>query len=52
VPGAPPGARRFTIDLDGLPPGAEPDGAALRLTAIAGGRAIETETHLKTAHSD
>ena len=29
MPGAPAGERRFTFDLDGLPPGAKADGAAL-----------------------
>jgi DsbC/DsbD-like thiol-disulfide interchange protein len=41
VPGAPAGLQRFAFDLDGLPPGESSAGAALRLTAIAGDRAIE-----------
>jgi hypothetical protein len=28
--------------LEGLPPGARPEGASLRLTAVAGEQAIET----------
>ncbi len=44
VPGAPPGTRRFAFDLDGAPPGAKPDEAALRLTAVAGSSAIEVVT--------
>jgi DsbC/DsbD-like thiol-disulfide interchange protein len=38
--------RRFTFDLDGLPPGAKPDGAALTLTAVSGEDAIEVTAHL------
>ncbi len=46
VPGAPDGLQRFAFELDGLPPGAKPDGAILRFTAAAGGRAVETEFRL------
>jgi DsbC/DsbD-like thiol-disulfide interchange protein len=52
VPGAPPGLRRFAFELDGLPPGAKPNGAELRLTATAGSRAIEVVTELKDPHSN
>jgi DsbC/DsbD-like thiol-disulfide interchange protein len=38
--------RRFTFDLDGLPTGAQPKGAALTLTAVAGDDAIEVPVHL------
>jgi DsbC/DsbD-like thiol-disulfide interchange protein len=38
--------RRFTFDLDGLPPGAEPKGAKLTLTAVSGNFAIEVPAHL------
>jgi DsbC/DsbD-like thiol-disulfide interchange protein len=38
--------RRFTFDLDGLPPGAEAKGAMLTLTAVAGENAIEVPAHL------
>jgi DsbC/DsbD-like thiol-disulfide interchange protein len=42
----PPGVRRFTFDLDGLPPGANPDGAALKLTLVGGERAYEFNVNL------
>jgi DsbC/DsbD-like thiol-disulfide interchange protein len=38
--------RRFAFELDGLPPGASPDGAALRLTAVTGADAIEVTARL------
>lgn len=38
--------RRFTFDLDGLPPGAQAQGATLTLTAISGEDAIEVPDHL------
>jgi len=38
--------RRFVFDLDGLPPGAKPDGAALTFTAVSGENAIEVTAHL------
>jgi DsbC/DsbD-like thiol-disulfide interchange protein len=38
--------RRFTFALDGLPPGATAKGAAIMLTAVSGGNAIEVSTHL------
>ena len=37
----PPGVKRFAFDLDGLPPGAKPEGAALKLTLVGGERAYE-----------
>lgn len=43
---AAPGLRRFTFDLDGLPPGVEPDGAMLTLTAVSPTDAIEVEARL------
>jgi DsbC/DsbD-like thiol-disulfide interchange protein len=46
VAGALPGSRRFTFDLDGLPPGATADGAALTLTAVSADAAIEVTTRL------
>jgi len=46
VPGAPAGLQRFAFDLDGLPPGETGKGAALRLTAVAGDKAIEAVFHL------
>jgi DsbC/DsbD-like thiol-disulfide interchange protein len=42
----PPGVRRFAFDLDGLPPGANPDGAALKLTLVGGERAYEFNVNL------
>lgn len=38
--------RRFTFDLDGLPPGAKAKGALLTLTAVSGDHAIEVTAHL------
>jgi DsbC/DsbD-like thiol-disulfide interchange protein len=46
VAGAPTGLQRFAFALDGLPPGADPSGAQLRLTAIAGDRAVEVAFRL------
>lgn len=40
------GLRRFTFDLDGLPPGAEAKGAMLTLTAVSSSDAIEVVTRL------
>src|SRR5262249_56280534 len=47
VAGAPAGLRRFAFDLDGLPPGASPKGATLRLTAATDEAAIEVTTQLE-----
>lgn len=44
--GAPAGQRRFTFDLEGLPPGAKADGAALTLTAVGESSAIEVKAAL------
>ena len=41
IAGAPAGVQRFAFALDGLPPGDKPDGATLRLTAVAGNKAVE-----------
>jgi len=46
VDGAPSGSQRFAFALDGAPPGATYDGAAIALTAIAGSIAIEVVTRL------
>jgi DsbC/DsbD-like thiol-disulfide interchange protein len=43
---ATPGRRRFSFELDGLPPGASAAGAALRFTLISGDNAIEVTTVL------
>lgn len=46
VAGAPRGMQRFSFELDGLPPGARPEGAVLKLTAVAGTEAVEVSAHL------
>jgi len=46
VKDAPAGLRRFAFDLDGVPPGVSPKGAALRLTAASEEAAIEVTTTL------
>jgi DsbC/DsbD-like thiol-disulfide interchange protein len=38
---SPPGIKRFAFDLDGVPPGTNPAGAALKLTLVSGDRAYE-----------
>jgi DsbC/DsbD-like thiol-disulfide interchange protein len=40
------GVHRFTFALDGVPPGVDPKGATLRLTAVAGAEAIEAPYRL------
>lgn len=42
----PDGTQRFRFALEGVPPGTKPDGAALKLTLIGGGRAREFEVRL------
>ena len=42
----PPGVKRFTFELDGLPPGANPAGAALKLTLVGGDRSYEFNINL------
>ena len=46
VDGAPAGLQRFAFALDGLPPGATPKGATIKVTAVAGPDAIETTFRL------
>jgi DsbC/DsbD-like thiol-disulfide interchange protein len=46
VAGAPAGLHRFAFDLDGLPPGEKARGATLRLTAVAGDKAVEAAFRL------
>jgi DsbC/DsbD-like thiol-disulfide interchange protein len=46
VAGAPAGQQRFSFELVGLPPGETASGATLRLTAIAGSRAVEAAFRL------
>ena len=43
---SPPGIKRFAFDLDGLPPGAKPEGAALKLTLVGGERSYEFNVNL------
>lgn len=38
---SPAGVKRFVFELDGLPPGAKPEGAALKLTLVGGDKAYE-----------
>jgi DsbC/DsbD-like thiol-disulfide interchange protein len=42
----PAGIKRFTFELDGLPPGTSADGAALKLTLVGGDRAYEFNVNL------
>jgi DsbC/DsbD-like thiol-disulfide interchange protein len=42
----PPGVKRFSFELDGLPPGANPEGAALKLTLVGGDRSYEFNINL------
>jgi DsbC/DsbD-like thiol-disulfide interchange protein len=46
APGSASGMRRFTFDLDGLPPGAHADGATLTFTAVSPEEAIEVGADL------
>jgi DsbC/DsbD-like thiol-disulfide interchange protein len=46
VDNSPPGVKRFVFELDGLPPGAKADGAALKLTLTGGERAYEFNVNL------
>jgi DsbC/DsbD-like thiol-disulfide interchange protein len=47
VPGAPAGRRRFSFELDGLPPGVDPKGSfELTFTIVRGGKPIEVKSHL------
>ena len=43
---APPGVRRFAFNLDGLPAGANPEGAALKFTLVGPQRSYEFNTNL------
>ena len=46
IGGGPPGVKRFGFELDGLPPGANSEGAALKLTLVGGDRAYEFNVNL------
>src|SRR6201987_136761 len=43
---SPPGVKRFSFQLDGVPPGVSPDGAALKLTLVCGDRSYEFNVNL------
>jgi len=43
---SPPGVKRFVFGLDGLPPGAKPDGAALKFTLVGSERSYEFNVNL------
>ena len=43
---APSGVKRFAFELDGVPPGVNPEGAALKLTLVGGDRAYEFNINL------
>lgn len=43
---SPPGIKRFGFELDGIPPGVNPEGAALRLTLVGSDRAYEFNINL------
>lgn len=42
----PPGVKRFAFALDGVPPGVNPEGAALKLTLVGGDHAYEFNINL------
>ena len=42
----PPGVKRFSFQLDGVPPGVSPDGAALKLTLVGADRSYEFNVNL------
>jgi DsbC/DsbD-like thiol-disulfide interchange protein len=44
---SPPGIKRFAFALDGMPPGTNPDGAALKLTLVGADRAYEFNVNLE-----
>jgi DsbC/DsbD-like thiol-disulfide interchange protein len=46
VPDPPRGLHRFAFDLEGLPQGASPEGATIKLTAVCGDKAIEVAARL------
>jgi DsbC/DsbD-like thiol-disulfide interchange protein len=43
---SPPGVKRFSFELDGVPPGTNPEGAALKLTLVSGERSYEFNINL------
>jgi len=44
---SPPGVKRFVFQLDGVPPGVNPEGAALKLTLVGADRAYEFNINLE-----
>jgi DsbC/DsbD-like thiol-disulfide interchange protein len=42
----PPGVKRFSFELDGVPPGVNPEGAALKFTLVGGDHSYEFNTNL------
>jgi DsbC/DsbD-like thiol-disulfide interchange protein len=47
VKDSPAGVKRFSFELDGLPPGAKPEGAALKFTLVGPERSYEFNTNLE-----
>src|ERR1700759_906458 len=43
---SPPGVKRFSFQLDGVPPGVNPEGAALKLTLVGGEKSYEFNINL------
>ncbi len=43
----PPGVKRFAFELDGVPPGTNPEGAALKLTLVGGDHSYEFNINLE-----
>jgi DsbC/DsbD-like thiol-disulfide interchange protein len=43
----PPGVKRFAFELDGVPPGVKPDGAALKFTLVGAERSYEFNINLE-----
>jgi DsbC/DsbD-like thiol-disulfide interchange protein len=44
---SPPGVKRFAFELDGMPPGTNPEGAALKMTLVGGDRSYEFNINLE-----
>jgi DsbC/DsbD-like thiol-disulfide interchange protein len=44
---SPPGVKRFAFELEGVPPGVSPAGAALKLTLVGGDRSYEFNINLE-----
>jgi DsbC/DsbD-like thiol-disulfide interchange protein len=44
---SPPGVKRFTFELDGLPPGAKAEGAALKFTLVGADKSYEFNLNLQ-----